>query len=227
MRNWGNEQHQYYQLHNHTWIEGRNLLLSSPVEDQCRIVYGSSLQGCILSLALQVQTAGGQTLSAVDPPGEPRFIRRTSGKERKTATWGISSICESPKGDKLFWIVSLNRIFTTSWRAAEKRLFAGASRVRPRWQGPVCQGRGHHAGQLRPHRRIQLQPQPPAFWAALLPRFHIPGGMQEREQAQQEQCSRHLDRNKGWTQTSMTSHPDVYSCLCCLDRWKVEFLLRM
>lgn len=51
------------------------------MEDQGLIIYRFSLQRRVLSLTLQAQTAGGQTLSVVDPPWQPRHLQRLPGNK--------------------------------------------------------------------------------------------------------------------------------------------------
>lgn len=55
--------------------------VSSPLEDQHFIIDRFHLQGRVLSVPLQALTVGGQTLSVVDPPRQPRQLRRHPGKE--------------------------------------------------------------------------------------------------------------------------------------------------
>lgn len=56
------------------------------MEDQSLIIDGFGLQGRVLSLALQAQAAGGQTLSVVDPPRQTRHLQRLPGKESANET---------------------------------------------------------------------------------------------------------------------------------------------
>ncbi len=53
------------------------------MEDQDLVVDRFSLQGCILSSALQGQAAGGQALSVRDLHGHARFITGVSGEGGK------------------------------------------------------------------------------------------------------------------------------------------------
>lgn len=181
------------------------------------IIYRFRLQGRVLSVPLQAQTVGGQTLSVVDPPREPRHLRRPPGKE------SVQPIFSHPP--------THSGIFRNAAKS-----FGSASLVRPRREGHVGQGRGSPAGDLRPNATIQSQFHPPACWSALRLRRHASGGVQERGQAQQQQSAPHLKGNKHRSQRKPIERPSelpvrakngkssagLPTCMSASVRWSSE-----
>lgn len=160
------------------------------------IIYRFRLQGRVLSVPLQAQTVGGQTLSVVDPPGEPRHLRRPPGKE------SVHPIFSHPILPPTTPPHTHSGIFRNTAKS-----FGSASLVRPRREGHVGQGRGSPAGDLRPNATIQSQFHPPACWLALRLRRHASGGVQERGQAQQQQSTPHLKGNEHRSQRKPIERP--------------------